>query len=206
MMRLPVCACAAAVLATATPALAQDAPDLILHDARIITMDLDRPRAEAMAIADGAIIAVGSDAEILALAGTETDLLDLDGATALPGLIDNHTHAIRGAGGDPNSFRALAATLNASGVTTIVDAGGFNFDRGMRSAATRLDDAGDLAVRVLFLEWLPGTTPDAARSNAERLPSLDTSPDGFTQIIGVGETLYRPLHDRPERPIRVLPP
>ncbi|WP_419187152.1 amidohydrolase family protein [Cupriavidus necator] len=47
-------------------------------------------------IHDGRFAAVGGDAEILSLAGPATNVIDLKGRSALPGLIDNHTHVVRG--------------------------------------------------------------------------------------------------------------
>src|SRR5215472_8672546 len=72
------------------------APELILHNGRLTTLDRANPVARAAAIRDGRFIAVGDDAEILPLAGPETKRIDLKGRSALPGLIDNHLHIIRG--------------------------------------------------------------------------------------------------------------
>ncbi|GLU31006.1 amidohydrolase [Trinickia caryophylli] len=71
-------------------------PDLILRNGRITTLDRSNPIATAVAIADGRFIAVGSDAEVMPLAGRSTKVIDLKGHPMLPGLIDNHTHVIRG--------------------------------------------------------------------------------------------------------------
>ena len=51
--------------------------------------------AQALAVRDGKIAAVGSTADIRALAGPNTRAIDLDGRTVIPGLIDSHIHAIR---------------------------------------------------------------------------------------------------------------
>jgi len=71
-------------------------PDLILHHGLVTTLDRTRPTASAVAIADGRFIAVGGDAEVMALAGPATRVIDLHGRRVLPGLIDNHLHIIRG--------------------------------------------------------------------------------------------------------------
>lgn len=71
-------------------------PDLILHGARMTTLDRTRPRASAVAIRDGRFLRVGDDREVLALAGPATKVIDLQGRSVLPGLCDNHTHVIRG--------------------------------------------------------------------------------------------------------------
>jgi predicted amidohydrolase YtcJ len=75
---------------------AQTTPELILHRGQFATLDRGQPHASAVAIAGGRFIAVGSDADIMALAGTNTRVVDLKGRRVLPGLIDNHLHIIRG--------------------------------------------------------------------------------------------------------------
>lgn len=71
-------------------------PDLILHHGLITTLDRANPAASAVAIKGGKFLAVGTDAEIMSLAGQETKIIDLKGKRVLPGLIDNHTHVVRG--------------------------------------------------------------------------------------------------------------
>ena len=72
------------------------APDLLLHRGLITTLDRSRRIASAVAIKQGVFSAVGEDREILPLAGPTTRIVDLQGRRALPGLIDNHLHIIRG--------------------------------------------------------------------------------------------------------------
>ncbi len=72
------------------------APDLILHRGLFTTLDRSNPTASAVAIKDGVFTAVGHDHEVMALAGPSTKVIDLQGKRALPGLIDNHLHIIRG--------------------------------------------------------------------------------------------------------------
>ena len=71
-------------------------PDLILFNGRFTTLDRANPTAQAVAIANGRFVHVGSNAEVLALASAGTRRIDLQGRSALPGLIDNHLHIIRG--------------------------------------------------------------------------------------------------------------
>src|SRR5262249_25995332 len=73
-----------------------NAPDTILHRGLFTTLDRSNPAASAVAIKDGVFTAVGRDADIMKLAGKETKVIDLKGRRALPGLIDNHLHIIRG--------------------------------------------------------------------------------------------------------------
>jgi len=76
--------------------MANTHPDVIFHNARFTTLDKSNPTASAVAIQDGRFTAVGSDEDILKLAGDGTRKVDLQGRSALPGLFDNHTHVIRG--------------------------------------------------------------------------------------------------------------
>ena len=66
--------------------------DLIVHNAKIYTVDPDLPWAEAVAMGNGRFLAVGYDDEILKLAGPETELIDGNGRLVLPGLTDSHLH------------------------------------------------------------------------------------------------------------------
>jgi predicted amidohydrolase YtcJ len=73
------------------------APDLIVTNADVRTVDLAMGRAEAFAVRDGKFLAVGSTAEITALADDSTAIIDAGGVTVIPGLVDGHTHLISGA-------------------------------------------------------------------------------------------------------------
>ncbi len=79
---------------TPAPASAADA-DLILHHGKIVTVDGKFSLAEAVAVRGGRITAVGTDQAVLAAErGASTRLIDLQGRTVLPGLIDSHVHAL----------------------------------------------------------------------------------------------------------------
>ena len=71
-------------------------PELILRNARIATVDRSRPQAQALAVAGGRFVAVGEEAEVMALAGPGTQVIDAAGRCVIPGLIDSHLHVIRG--------------------------------------------------------------------------------------------------------------
>ena len=73
-------------------ASAQLPADLILIHGKILTVDTRDSIAQAVAIREGKIIAVGSDQQIQPLAGPKTNVIDLHGRTATPGLIDTHAH------------------------------------------------------------------------------------------------------------------
>lgn len=71
-------------------------PSIIIHNGALVTFDEATPSAQALAIADGKIIALGSDAQVLALAGPKTQLIDAHAGTVLPGFIDSHVHLFGG--------------------------------------------------------------------------------------------------------------
>jgi predicted amidohydrolase YtcJ len=70
--------------------------DFILRSGRFTTLDRSNPTATAVAITDGRFTAVGRDEDVMPLAGASTLIIDLKRRRALPGLIDNHLHIIRG--------------------------------------------------------------------------------------------------------------
>ncbi len=70
--------------------------DMIITGARVLTMDKVLPRAEAVALAAGRIVAVGSDAEVMALAGPQTRVIAAGGRTLLPGFVESHLHLVLG--------------------------------------------------------------------------------------------------------------
>lgn len=65
---------------------------LIIHNANVLTQNAAQPLAQAFAVADGSIIAVGSDDDILQLSNSNTQLINAGGKTVLPGFIDAHIH------------------------------------------------------------------------------------------------------------------
>ncbi len=92
-----------------------DAPDLILHNAKLTTLDRATPLATAFAVRGARFSAVGDDAEILALGGAGTQVIDAGGRRVIPGLADNHTHVIRGG-------LTYNLELRWDGVATLADA------------------------------------------------------------------------------------
>jgi predicted amidohydrolase YtcJ len=74
----------------------REVANLILLNGVVYTMDPALPWAEAVGVKDGRILAVGSSVEIQALAGEETEVVELKGAMVLPGFIDAHTHFLNG--------------------------------------------------------------------------------------------------------------
>jgi predicted amidohydrolase YtcJ len=98
------------------------APDLILDNGRFITMDDRRPTAQAIAITDDRITAVGSSREIARLATRATRRIHLRRRTVVPGLIDGHTHAIRGGQTFGRETYWLGVDSLATGLSMLSDA------------------------------------------------------------------------------------
>jgi predicted amidohydrolase YtcJ len=86
-------------------------PDLAVLGASIRTLDPECPSASAVAVRDGRIAAVGDDAEVRALCGEGTEVVDGRGMALVPGLVDSHIHPFHGTdgtrGADLNGLRTL---------------------------------------------------------------------------------------------------
>jgi predicted amidohydrolase YtcJ len=94
------------------------AAEMIITNARVLTMDDARPRAEAVALAGGRVLAVGSRTEVGALAVSGTRVIDAGGRTLLPGFVESHLHLVLGGNelsqlqlGGVAGFEALAAAF-----------------------------------------------------------------------------------------------
>lgn len=72
------------------------APEIIIFNGHVLTMDTHMPTAEALAISGGRIIAVGANEDIRQLSGSDTLVIDSEGKTVLPGFIDSHVHLFQG--------------------------------------------------------------------------------------------------------------
>ncbi len=102
-----------AAAATVKTAAAQDmSADMVLTGGKIATQIPSKPFVTAMAVKGGRVLAVGSDDEISAFRGANTQTVDLKGRTVIPGLNDSHIHAVRGG-------RFYAAELRWDGVPSL---------------------------------------------------------------------------------------
>ena len=104
--------CGVALAAVLPLAAIDQHAELVLRNGNILTMDANAPRASALAIRGERLIAVGDEASLAAHIGPDTRVVDLQGRTVVPGLIDTHIHAIRG--GQTYTFETYwfdAATL-----------------------------------------------------------------------------------------------
>jgi predicted amidohydrolase YtcJ len=133
-------------------------PDLILHNANILSLDVSEPRAQAIAISRGRILGVGSDADILNLATLGTRKLDLGGKTVLPGFIDAHSHPamaglmhLRMVDCDLSSISAIQAALRERAAKT---------PRGKWVLGFKYDDTKTADGRPLAIGDLDSAVPD----------------------------------------------
>ncbi len=106
--------CFVAIALAAVPAAAQ-APDTILVNGKILTVDARFSTRQALAIRDGRIVALDTSANIRKLAGRQTRVIDVQGRTVIPGLIDSHLHAIRAA-------QTFSTEVNWIGAASLADA------------------------------------------------------------------------------------
>ncbi len=77
------------------PTAPRTGADLILFNGRVLTLDDEFRTASAIAVSGERILAVGSDQEIRATAGSHTHVIDLQGRTVMPGMVDGHAHLDR---------------------------------------------------------------------------------------------------------------
>jgi predicted amidohydrolase YtcJ len=132
------------LLSPATPGA--DTADAIYHNGTILTINDAQPTAEAVAVKDGKILAVGQETEVLKTVGEDTKKIDLNGKTMLPGFVDSHGHAYMiglqastanllpppdGTGKDIATLQALLtdwATNNKEAVEKVGWIAGFGYD------------------------------------------------------------------------------
>ena len=93
MKQIPIFLLATAAVVAVAASQGQPPPSHIFHHGKIVTVDPQFHIVEAMAIRDGRILATGTTADIVKLAASGTEQIDLGGKTVLPGLIDSHVHA-----------------------------------------------------------------------------------------------------------------
>jgi predicted amidohydrolase YtcJ len=159
----------------------------IYHNGTVITMEDGPLIAEAIAIRGEAIDAVGSNEEILALQGSASTLIDLDGRTLMPGFVDAHTHILNdhrseGMSLDEAQFEALRR-----GITTL---GTLYVDRSFLGEIRDFDTAGFLRVRTsLYLvhtdpcgrvigDWWKEYPPSDAPGEMLRIAGVKVFTDG----------------------------
>ena len=152
------------------------APDMVLFNGKIVTVDEDFSIAQAVAIKDGLLVAVGSDQEVLALAGAETQRTDLEGNTVLPGFNDSHLHLSWPVGEPPTpSIQQLGKARSIEEIVEVVR---------QKVAVT---PPGELV-------WMPGGVSRAEQIKEKRWPTrhdLDpVSPENPVIVIFSADHVY----------------
>jgi hypothetical protein len=152
--------------------------DVVLRDGKIVTVDAGFRLVQAMAISDGRVTAVGSDAEIALLIGPKTNVIDLQGKMVLPGLIDSHVH--------PTGASRYEADHEIPQMETIADV---------------LSYLGSRADIVPAGEWIVLQQVFITRLREQRFPTREeldsvssrhpvwfgTGPDGSSNSLGLAE-------------------
>jgi predicted amidohydrolase YtcJ len=134
-----------AILLLPLPGTNPAPPEVIYHNGVVLTMEDGLPRAEAVAVRNGRIVAVGDDDDVLALRKRPTRVVDLGGRTVLPGFIDSHAHWIGdGSRVGLNADQAIDAAVRG-GWTSINEQ---FVDQERLEALRALDAAGRLRLRV----------------------------------------------------------
>jgi len=146
--------------------------DLALINGKIVTVDGEDSIAEAVAVKFGRIVAVGSDSEVKPLIGDNTEVVDLQGRTVLPGLIDSHCHMLATGG------------MWAMGVLDL------SREAGVRSIADIQEKIKRKAEATSQGEWIIGSLEDDSKLAEKRHPNrleLDkAAPDHPVMISTVG--------------------
>jgi len=122
-----------------------DTASIIFFNGQVVTVDDNMTQSEALAIKDGTILAVGSNEDILALKDSDTQMIDLDGQTLLPGFIDGHTHILMfpdRMGRNIDDAMEVALSLGYTSVTEMVGEADFI------EQLQRVDQEGRLRLRV----------------------------------------------------------
>ena len=91
---------------------------MIFYNGPVLTMEPDKPEAEALAVRGDTIVAVGDMQDVMALAGPETVLIDLAGNAIMPGFVDAHLHPFSDIG-SAETVEADQQRLLAGGLTTV---------------------------------------------------------------------------------------
>ncbi len=195
----------------ASAASAQDGRvDMILTNGKIVTLDPSAPEVSALAIDDGIIVATGSDADIETRANEETEVIDLGGRTAVPGLNDSHSHVVRGGRFYNTELRWDGVGTLARGIEMIAEQaertpgdqwvrviGGwspFQFEEGhMPTPAELTKAAPDVPVFVLYL-YSQGFLNAAAVEALEITEDTEAPPGGRYEITEDGGAI---LHAEP---------
>lgn len=185
--------------------------DLILHGGKVFTAVDDASFQQAVAVENGRITAVGSDAEVMELRRPETRLVDLAGKVLMPGLVDSHSHALRGGlqltrtnlYGEHLPFDELERRLQEGAASGQALQGDVLMVVGLPSAYwdhieafEQRFNSGEWAKQPILMVGWDQHTGWANRTMLERTGLADDLPDGFLSE----EPLYTAMEALPPTP------
>lgn len=162
-------------------------PDIIFHNGNVITMDEQKANAQAIAIEGNVITAVGADSDILAMQTGGTQLIDLEGRTVVPGLIEGHSHGLKVAyqNDGRDGLKRAAQNMAADGYTTVHELGYRAHDpEGFLEAAAELGERGELAVRMNVYLTFNGACGEEIPNSWNGYP-YTARVDTMLRIVGV---------------------
>ena len=181
-----------AVPTTAVP-VAEEPAEFIFHHGNIITMEENQPLVEAVALRNGQIQAVGTNQEILTLQGPQTQMIDLQGNTMMPGFIDGHTHILAFSDRMGKSLSEAQDTALRYGFTTVNEMWA---NEGHIDSLIQAEQNGELLLRVnvfasyndgildenrnrvLLETWYPDHSPIVNPDRFLRIPGIKIFVDG----------------------------
>ena len=159
----------------------------IFYNGVILTMEAGFPQAQAIAIQDQKILAVGQDDEILALRAPGTRVIDLQGRTLMPGFVDAHTHILNDARSQGMSLDEAQARALRNGITTLGD---LFVDRSFLREIRKFEGEGRLRVRTglylvyndpcgeVFGDWYKDNPPTRSAGEMLRINGVKIFTDG----------------------------
>jgi hypothetical protein len=158
---------------------AQTVPDVVFVNGKVLTVDEVFSEVQAVAVTGNKISAAGTTAEISALADEDTRVIDLDGKTLIPGLIDNHNHLIYNSPTWPNGVRLGSVRTRAEALQRIA------------AKAEEIGPGNDPAHIVFALGgWNPVQfTDDQSEFTREELNAIAPDNPVYTQISWVTAVL-----------------
>lgn len=176
---------------TATPSPTPVIPaDVIFYNGTLLTIEDSQPIAEAIAIRDGLIQAVGTDDQILSLQVPDTKMVDLGGKTLMPGFIDGHTHMLNGRASGGKTLDEAQYIAIRFGLTTVNE---MTADQGFIDTLMQAEQDGSLHLRVnvfptynnranhqiiLLKVWFPEHSPILDPEKYLRIPGIKIFVDG----------------------------
>lgn len=167
--------------------------DLIFLNGNLITMEESQPLAEAMAIRDGMIAAIGTNDEIRAYQDSDTATIDLQGRTLMPGFVDGHSHTLAFPDRRGRSFDDAQEAAIRYGITTVNEMWA---NQGYLASLIQAEEENRLRLRVnlfpsyndgildesrrtiLMKAWFPGNPPILDPERRLRIPGVKVFVDG----------------------------